>query len=60
MTEIGFRHLELRDTRLDELDAAGRPIADAYREYRVHVPAEVWDPYVRESPTSEAGWTGRS
>ena len=48
MTEASYHDVQLRDVRLDELDDAGRLIGDSYQEYRVHIPAEVWDPYFRD------------
>ncbi len=48
MTETGHQRAQLRDARPDELDDAGRLVGDAYREYRVHIPAEVWAPYFRD------------
>ena len=48
MTETGYQNIKLRDARPEELDDAGRLIGDAYHEYSVHIPAEVWDPYVRD------------
>ncbi len=37
--------IKTRDARTDELDAVGKLLEDAYREYSSLVPAEAWESY---------------